>query len=278
MVSEPLPSLRWWERAQAQWGTPAGTLGPKRGWLWRPTSPGNEDVLICINAPFMTQRVLKPWWSWTYQNSAVKRAAARAIPGWVTSWEVWYGEPKADSIVSLGVGHYRTTPNLTSSIPSFYILYKIQNGIKVTVFLVVLIIPILLFIQVFSFKGFFGIFHCESNIPNASLRIALHLTKIRSLFGSSRATYNICYRLLQSKYEIKIMFSRYKSINLMKASTPTDVSCAVMRHSILHAPSTILVVPPRASLTTSSTCLLSDSVYISGSTRRHGLFSGPFHD
>jgi len=29
--------------------------------VWRPTSPGNEDVLICINAPFMTQRVLKPW-------------------------------------------------------------------------------------------------------------------------------------------------------------------------------------------------------------------------
>jgi len=79
-----------------------------KGWylMWRPTSPGNEDVLICINAPFMTQRVLKPWWQWTYQNSAVKWAAARAIPGWVTSWEVWYGEPKADNIVSLGVGRY----------------------------------------------------------------------------------------------------------------------------------------------------------------------------
>jgi hypothetical protein len=25
----------------------------------------------------------------------------------VTSWEVWYGEPKADSIVSLGVDRYR---------------------------------------------------------------------------------------------------------------------------------------------------------------------------
>jgi hypothetical protein len=88
------------------WGSPARTLGPKGGWLWRLTSPGNEDVLMCINAPFMTQRVLKPWWSWTYQNSAVKRAAAKAIPGWVTSWEVWYGEPKADSIVSLGVDRY----------------------------------------------------------------------------------------------------------------------------------------------------------------------------
>jgi hypothetical protein len=75
--------------------------------VWRPTSPGNEDVLICINAPFMTQRVLKPWWQWTYQNSAVKRAAARAISGWVTSWEVWYEEPKADSIVSLGVDRYK---------------------------------------------------------------------------------------------------------------------------------------------------------------------------
>jgi hypothetical protein len=108
MVSETLPSLRWWEHAQAQWGTPARRLGPKGGWLWRPTSPGNEDVLICINAPYMTQRVLKPWWQWTYQNSAVKRAAARAIPGWVTSWEVWYGEPKADNIVSFGVGRYNT--------------------------------------------------------------------------------------------------------------------------------------------------------------------------
>jgi len=90
----------------SQCGMPARTLGPKRGWLWHPTSLGNEDVLICINASFMTQRVLKPWWSWTYQNSAVKRASARAILGWVTSWEVWFGEPKANNIVSLGVGRY----------------------------------------------------------------------------------------------------------------------------------------------------------------------------
>jgi len=75
--------------------------------LWRPTSPGNEDVLICINASFMTQRVLKPWWSWTYQNSAVKRVSARAIPGWVTSWEVWFGEAKTDNIVSLWVSRYK---------------------------------------------------------------------------------------------------------------------------------------------------------------------------
>jgi hypothetical protein len=107
LVSKSLPSLRWWERAQAQWETPAGTLGQKRGWLWRPTSPGNEDVLICINAQFMKQRVLKLWWLWTYQNSAVKRTSARAISGWVTSWEVWFGEPKADNIVSLGVGRYK---------------------------------------------------------------------------------------------------------------------------------------------------------------------------
>jgi hypothetical protein len=106
MVSESLPSLKWWERAQAQWRTPARTLGPKRGWLWRPTSPGNEDVLICINALFMTQRVLKPWWLWTYQNSAVKRTSARVVSGWVTSWKVWFGEPKTDNIVSLGMGRY----------------------------------------------------------------------------------------------------------------------------------------------------------------------------
>jgi hypothetical protein len=43
------------------WGSPAGTLGPKRRWLWRPTSLGNEDVLICINTPFLTQRILKLW-------------------------------------------------------------------------------------------------------------------------------------------------------------------------------------------------------------------------
>jgi hypothetical protein len=76
MVSESLPSLRWREHAQAQWGTPAGTLGPKRGWLWRPTSPGNEDVLICINASFMTQRV--------------------------TSWEVWFGGAKSEQYCVIG--------------------------------------------------------------------------------------------------------------------------------------------------------------------------------
>jgi len=36
--------------------------------LWHPTLPGyeNEYVLICIFAPFLTQRVLKSWWPWTY--------------------------------------------------------------------------------------------------------------------------------------------------------------------------------------------------------------------
>jgi hypothetical protein len=120
MVSEPLPSLRWWERAQAQWGT----LGPKRGWLWRPTSPGNDDVLICIDALFITQRVLKPWWLWIYQNSAVKRAYAIAIPGWVTSWEVWFGEPKADNIVSVGVGRYILCP------PKCYVVLKSSLNLR----------------------------------------------------------------------------------------------------------------------------------------------------
>jgi hypothetical protein len=102
----------------SQWEMPAGTLGPNRGWLWRPTSPENEDVLICINASFMTQRILKPWWLWTYQNSAVKCASARAIPAWVTSWEVWFGEPKADNIVSLRVSHY------------IYLNYSLHQRIK----------------------------------------------------------------------------------------------------------------------------------------------------
>jgi cobalamin biosynthesis protein CobT len=39
-------------------------------------------------------------------DSAVKRASARAILRWVSSWEVWFGEPKADNIVSLGVCRY----------------------------------------------------------------------------------------------------------------------------------------------------------------------------
>jgi hypothetical protein len=79
----------------------------RKHWVWCSTSPEHEDVLICINAPFMTQRVLKSWWRWTYQNFAVKRVSARAIPGWVTSWEIWFGEPKANNIVSLGVDRYK---------------------------------------------------------------------------------------------------------------------------------------------------------------------------
>jgi len=116
MVSEPLPSLRWWERAQAQWGTPTGTLGPKRGWLWRPTSPGNENVLICINAPSMTQRVLKPWWPWTHQNSAVKRTFARVIPGWVTSWEVWFGGAKSGQYCVVWGGSLQMVSELLPSL------------------------------------------------------------------------------------------------------------------------------------------------------------------
>jgi hypothetical protein len=63
------------------WGLPAGTLGPKKGWLWNPASPkfGNRYMLICIFAPFLTQHVLKSWWSWTYQNFAVKHASARIV-------------------------------------------------------------------------------------------------------------------------------------------------------------------------------------------------------
>jgi hypothetical protein len=42
------------------------------------------------------------------------------IPGWVTSWEVWYGEPKADSIVSLGVGRYNWPPIKAMSLISHF--------------------------------------------------------------------------------------------------------------------------------------------------------------
>jgi hypothetical protein len=39
-------------------------------------------------------------------NLSELRSSVRAISGWVTSWEVWFGKPKADNIVSLGVGRY----------------------------------------------------------------------------------------------------------------------------------------------------------------------------
>jgi hypothetical protein len=137
----------WWWMVGAftsQWRMPAGTLGPKRGWLWRPTSPGNEDVLICINASFMTQRVLKPWWLWTYQNSAVKRASAKAIPGWVTSWEVWFRGAKSGQYCvieggSLHLSSYTpwrraswilfNSPHLLKSCISPCIVYTCVNGI-----------------------------------------------------------------------------------------------------------------------------------------------------
>jgi hypothetical protein len=103
-----LPTGTRWDSKNGgiPWDLPAGTLGPKKGWLWRPTSPGNDDMFICIFAPFLTQCVLKSWWPWTYQNSLVKRASMRVVLGWVTPWEVWIGGPKADNIVSFGVGRY----------------------------------------------------------------------------------------------------------------------------------------------------------------------------
>jgi hypothetical protein len=95
--------------------------------MWRPTSLGNEDVLICINAQFMTQRVLKPWWRWTYQNFAVKRASARAVTGKVTSWEVWFREPKMDNIVSWGVGRYNFYLKNLNQQPIAYITSKFAD-------------------------------------------------------------------------------------------------------------------------------------------------------
>jgi hypothetical protein len=86
--------------------SPAGTLGLKRMWLWRPTSLeyGNENVLICIFAPILTQPVLKPWYLWTYQNSTIKSAIARVVPGWVTSWEVWFKRAKSEQYCASEVG------------------------------------------------------------------------------------------------------------------------------------------------------------------------------
>jgi hypothetical protein len=88
------------------WRSPAGTLGLKRRWLWRPTSLeyGNDNVLICIFAPFLTQLVLKPWYPWTYQNSTIKNAIARVVLGWVTSWEVWFKRTKSGQYCVSEVG------------------------------------------------------------------------------------------------------------------------------------------------------------------------------
>jgi hypothetical protein len=82
-----LEGIRWdAKNGVVPWESPARTSGPKRDWLWRSTSPqyGNGDVLICIFSPFLTQRVLKLWWPWTYQNSLDKLAYVRVVPGWVT--------------------------------------------------------------------------------------------------------------------------------------------------------------------------------------------------
>jgi len=85
--------------------SPAGTLGPKRGWLWRFTSTGmgmSMCMLICIFAPFLIQRILKSWWLWTYKNSTIKRASTRVVPWWVTYWKVCFREEeKMNNIIWL---------------------------------------------------------------------------------------------------------------------------------------------------------------------------------
>jgi hypothetical protein len=103
-----LPAGTHWDTKNEMilWRSPSGTLGLKRMWLWRPTSLeyGNENVLICIFAPFLTQPVLKPWYPWTYQNSTIKNAIARVVPGWVTSWEVWFKRAKSEQYCASEVG------------------------------------------------------------------------------------------------------------------------------------------------------------------------------
>jgi len=41
------------------------------------------------------------------------KGLAKCKLGGITSWEVWFGEPKSDNIVSLGVGRYKS-PRQTS--------------------------------------------------------------------------------------------------------------------------------------------------------------------
>jgi len=51
----------------------------------------------------------------------------------VTSWEVWYGEPKADSIVSLGVDRYSFHIQIQSMFP--YLSISHLNIISLLFFL-----------------------------------------------------------------------------------------------------------------------------------------------
>jgi hypothetical protein len=41
-----------------------------------------------------------------HQNSTVKRASARVVPGWVTSWEVCFEGAKSGQYCVVGVGRY----------------------------------------------------------------------------------------------------------------------------------------------------------------------------
>jgi hypothetical protein len=75
MILESLSSLRWRECAQSHKGCQWGRWVPRYG---------NEYMLICIFAHFLTQHILNLWWPWIYQNYAIKRAYTRVIPGWVT--------------------------------------------------------------------------------------------------------------------------------------------------------------------------------------------------
>lgn len=68
-------------------------------------------------------------------------------------------------------------------IPFFHINYMFLRGIMVTFFLVPLIILILPPSQIFSFTHLFGVFHCKSSTPNASLRLVILLREIESPFA-----------------------------------------------------------------------------------------------
>jgi len=118
---------------------PAGT--PSMGWSHEGCQRGRwvqEGVIVTSHIAWewgyaymykrtlLEQRILKPWWPWTYQNFAVKRASARVVLGWVTSWEVWFGGAKSEQYCVVGVGRYKW-PSLQSFFLVFFFSLNIMH-------------------------------------------------------------------------------------------------------------------------------------------------------
>jgi hypothetical protein len=58
-------------------------------WIWE---WGCAYMYICI---ILNTTRLKPWWSWTHHNFAIKHVYTKVVPGWVASWKVWFGGAKS---------------------------------------------------------------------------------------------------------------------------------------------------------------------------------------